>query len=68
MLVQIDADKHAEDAQYVDFEAEPQYEIDQHKIHGQGRINAGHEMRRENTLDGALRCHHMENFAKDPAQ
>lgn len=68
MLVEIDANKHTENAQNIDFQAEPQYEFDQYQIYGQGRINAGHKIRRKNILYGALRRHHMENFAEDPAQ
>ena len=68
VLVEVDTDKHAQDTQDVDLEAEPQDEFDQHKIHSQGGINAGHKIRGENTLDGALRRHDMENLTKDSAQ
>lgn len=65
MFVKVDADKHPNDAQNVDLNAEPKHELDQDEVNGEGRINARCEMSRENALDGSLGCHDVENLSKD---
>lgn len=71
MLVEIDPDEHPEDAQNVDFNIEPEDEFDQDKIDGEWGADARIKVRRENALDGTLRCHDVENLpeysAKEPS-
>lgn len=68
VFIEIDSDEHPEDAQNVDFNVEPKDEFDQDKIDGERWINTRVIIRRENTLNGALRCHSVENLPEDPAK
>lgn len=68
MFVEVDPDEHPEDAQNVDFNVESKDEFDQDKVDGERRVDAGIKVCRENTLNGALRCHNVENFTKYPAK
>ena len=68
MFVEVDPDEHPEDAQNVHFNVESKDEFDQDKVDGERRIDARIEVRRENTLNGALRCHDVENLAQYPAK
>ena len=68
MFVEVDADKHPEDAQNVDLNAEAKYELEQDQVDGEGWVNARHEMSREDALDSSLRRHDMEDLSKDSAQ
>lgn len=68
MFVQVDADKHPENAQNVDLHAEPEYELDQDEVDGEGWVNTGREMSREDALDGPLGCHNVENLSEDSAK
>lgn len=68
MFVEVDADKHPEDAQHVDLNAEAKYERKQDQVYGEGWVNPRHEMSRENALDGPLRRHDVEDLSKNSAQ
>ncbi len=68
MFVKIDSDEHSEDAQNIHFNVESKYEFDQNKVDGERRIDAGIKVRRENALNGPLRCHDVENLSEYPTQ
>lgn len=68
MFVEVDADKHTENAQDVDFNAEPEYEFDQHQVDRQRRVDTGRKMSGKNTLDGSLRRHDVQDLAEYPAK
>lgn len=62
MFVEVDPDEHSEDAENVDFKVESEDEFDQDKVDGERRVDARTVVRRENALNGALRCHDVENL------
>ncbi len=62
MFVEVDSDEHAKDAQDVDFNIESEDEFDQDKVNGERGADPRIKVRRENALDGALRCHSVENL------
>ena len=66
MFVKVDPDEHPEDTQNVDFNIESKDEFDKDKIDGERWVDTRIEVRRENTLNGALRCHDMENLPEYP--
>ena len=68
MFVEVDPDEHPEDAENVHFNVESKDEFDQNKVDSERRIDAGIKVCRENALNGALRCHSVENFPKYPAK
>ena len=68
MFVEIDSNKHPEDAQDVDLNVQSEYELDQYEVDGEGWVNARCEMSREDALDGPLRCHDVENLSQDSAE
>lgn len=65
VLVEVDADEHAEDAEDVDLNIEPKHELDQYKVYSEGRVDARREISREYALNRTLGCHCMENFSQD---
>jgi hypothetical protein len=65
VFVEVDADKHPNDAQDVDLNAEPKHELDQDEVNGQGWVNARREMSREDALDSSLRRHDVEDLSKN---
>jgi hypothetical protein len=68
VFVKVDPDEHPQDAQDVHFNVESKDEFDQDKIDGERWVDTRIEVRRENALNGALRCHDMENFSEYPAK
>lgn len=68
MLVKVDPDEHPKNTQNVHFNVESEDEFDQDKVDGEGRVDAGVIVRRENALNGALRCHDVKNFSEYPAK
>jgi hypothetical protein len=68
VFVEVDADKHPNDAQDVDLNAEPKHELEQDQVNGEGWINPRCEMSREDALDSPLGCHGVENLSKDPTK
>ena len=68
VFVKVDPDEHPEDAQNVHLNVESKDQFDQDKIDGKRRVDAGIKVRRENTLNGALRCHDVENLPEYPAK
>lgn len=68
MFVEVDADKHPENTQNVDLHTEPEDELDQDEVDGEGWVNAGREMSRKDALDSPLGCQNMENFSQDSAK
>ncbi len=68
MFVKIDPDEHPQDAQNVHLNVESEDEFDQDKVDGERRIDPGIIVCRENVLNGALRCHDMENLPEYPAK
>lgn len=68
MFVEVDPDEHPEDAENVHFNVESKDEFDQDKVDGERWVDTRVIIRRENTLNGALRCHSVENFPKYPAK
>lgn len=68
MLVEVDPDKHTENTEQVDLEAEPDREFKEHQINGEGRADSWSKMRGEDALDVTLRCHHVQNLSKNSAE
>ena len=68
MFVEVYPNEHPEDAQNVHFNVESKDKFDQDKVNGERRIDTGIKVCRENTLNGALRCHNVENFPEYPAK
>jgi hypothetical protein len=68
VFVKVDPDEHPQDAQNVHFNVESKDEFDQDKVDGERWVDTRIEVRRENALNGALRCHDMENFPEYPAK
>ena len=68
MFVKIDSNEHSEDAQNIHFNVESKYEFDQNKVDGERRIDAGIKVRRENALNGALRCHDVKDLSEYTTQ
>jgi len=68
VLVEVHADEHAQDADNVDLYAESQCELQQDKINGERRIDAGGKVGRKDALNRTLRRHNMENFSKNAAE
>ncbi len=62
MFVEVDPDEHAKDAQNVAFNVESYDQLDEDEVDGARRVDTGIKVRCENALDGALRCHDMENL------
>lgn len=68
VFVKVDPDEHPEDAENVYFDVESKDEFDKDKVDGERRIDTGVKVCRENTLNGALGCHDVENFPEYPAK
>lgn len=68
MLVKVDPDEHPEDAQNVHLDIESEDKFEQDKVDGERWVDARIKVRREDTLNGALRRHDVENFTEYPAE
>ncbi len=68
VFVKVNPNEHPQDAQNVHFNIEPKDQFEQDKVDGERRVNARIKVRCENALNGALRCHHVENLPKYPAK
>ena len=68
MFVKVDPDEHPENTQNVHFNVESKNKFDQDKVDGERRVDTRIKVGRKNTLNGALRCHDVENFPEYPAK
>lgn len=68
VFVEVDPDEHPEDAQNVNLNVESKDKFDQDKVDGERRVDTRVKVRRENALNGALRCHDVENLPEYPAK
>ena len=58
LLVEIDTEKHAEEAQQVHFQHNPERQFQQDQVQCHGWINSGCERRGEDILNGPFWGHH----------
>lgn len=63
VLVEVDAQEHAEDAQQADLEAESQREFEKDEVDRQRRADAGCKVCGKHILNGALRGHDPEDLS-----
>ena len=68
VLVQVDAEQHAEDAQETDLEAKAQRELQQNEVDGQGGTDPRREVCGKDGLNRPLRGHDPQNFPEDTAE
>ncbi len=68
MFVKVDPDEHPEDAQNVHFNVESKDKFDQDKVNGERWVDTRAIIRCEDALNGALRCHGVENLSEYPAK
>ena len=68
MFVEIDPDKHTEDAEQIDLDAESDREFQEHQVDCEGRADSGSKVCGEDALNVALRRHDMQNFSKNSAE
>jgi hypothetical protein len=65
VLVQVDAEEHAENAEETDFETKPECDLEKHQINRERRADSGGEVCSEDGLNCALRGHHPQDLSKD---
>lgn len=68
VFVQVDAKKHAQNAQQTDLEAESQRELEKNKVDCQWRADSRCEVGGKHILNRTLRGHDSENFSEDTAE
>jgi hypothetical protein len=68
VLVQIDAKKHPEETQEVDFQFKAQGELEKDQIDGERWVNAWGEIAGEDRLNCAMWGHDPEDFSEYSAQ
>lgn len=68
MLVEVDADEHAKNAEDIDLEREAEREFDQNQVQSERLGDAEREVCREDVLDRPLRRHDLENFSENSAK
>lgn len=68
VLVQINAEEHAQNAEETDLEAKPQCDLEENQINRQGRTDSWGEVCGENGLNCPLRGHHPQDLSKDTAE
>ena len=68
MLVQVDPNEHAKNAEDVHLDTEPESEFHENEIDGEWGADARSEVRGENTLNRALWSHDMKNFPKNSSE
>lgn len=68
LLVQVSAEKHAEDAEQIHFDTEAERHLQKDQIDRKRRIDAGGKITGKDILNGAVGRHDMEDLAKNSAE
>ncbi len=68
LFVEVGAEKHAENAEQIHFDAEAERELEKNQVYGERRIDAGREVTRKNVLNGAVGGHDAKDFTENPAK
>jgi len=69
LLVEVDAQEHAQKRQEVHLEGETNRHFEKHEVDDEGRVDARRQSGCENSLNGPfLRSHHAQNFSQNASQ
>lgn len=68
VFVQIDAEKHTDEAEKVNFQFKAQGELEQNQVDGERGVDSGRKIGGKDRLNCALRGHDPEDFSQHSSQ